>query len=89
MTTQTILIIGLENGTFEGWDLQSSKSSEKFPSMAAHTQPITSLHKYDHFLISGDACGVVKFWDFENNYSKALTEQVRTLKKSNYIVRPL
>ena len=65
MTTDTVLCIGLEDGTIQLWDLEKLEADDAFPTATAHTSKITCLHKYDHFLISGDASGEIKVWDFE------------------------
>lgn len=62
MTSETFLIIGLQNGTFQGWNLEKNS----FDTLPAHTQSVTALHKHANFLVSGDATGEIKVWDVSN-----------------------
>lgn len=55
MTSETFLVIGLENGTFSGWNLVSNA----FDILQAHQSPVRSLILHDKFLISGDATDII------------------------------
>jgi WD40 repeat protein len=59
LTSPTYLVVGLSDGTFAGWDLQSDQISI----LPAHNSPITSIMLHDQFLVSGDASGILKMFD--------------------------
>lgn len=55
MLNPTFLIIGLENGTYHGWNL----ANNAFDSILAHQKGVTAITKVDNFLLSGDREGVI------------------------------
>ena len=62
MTSDTFLVIGLQNGSFMGWNL----SQNTFDGIPAHSQAVTAMYKHLNFLVSGDAAGEIKIRDCEN-----------------------
>jgi hypothetical protein len=71
MMSPTFLIIGLENGTYHGWNL----SNNSFDSIPAHTKGVTTLTKFENFLISGDREGNIQIRDINKNCDLAIPTQ--------------
>ena len=42
MMSETFLVVGLQNGSFQGWNL----SLNSFDVLPAHPQSVTSMHKH-------------------------------------------
>ena len=72
MASETFLIVGLQNGTFQGWNL----TTNSFDGMAAHAQSVTALTKYQNYLLSGSSDGEIKVRDINNNYNVLLEGKV-------------
>lgn len=49
LANPSLLVIGLANGTFQGWNL----SANSVDSLQAHQAAVHSLHMHDKWLISG------------------------------------
>ena len=54
-------------------------SDDHFPTAQAHAQGLASLHKYDHFLVSGDESGEIKVWDLDANFASVTTGRVSNI----------
>lgn len=71
MMNPTFAIIGLENGSYHGWNL----SNNTFDSIPAHKKGVTTLEKYENFLLSGDREGGIQIRDLNNNCNLAIPAQ--------------
>ena len=68
MQNESLLIIGLQNGTFIGWNLSTNTTDV----LAAHSTSVSSMHKHGNFLVSGDIAGEIKVWDLMNSPTAVL-----------------
>ena len=68
LTSETFLIVGLQNGNFQGWNLTDNGIS----TLPAHPQSVDSLFKHHNYLISGDAGGEIKVFDHANSFNLVL-----------------
>ena len=53
MASDSFAVAGTANGSFKGWNLDSNSCDE----LPAHNFSVTSMHKVDDFLLSGDSNG--------------------------------
>ena len=51
-----MMVAGLQDGTFSGWNLETNQVD----ALQAHSAPITVLFKHEQFLVSGDAQGHIQ-----------------------------
>eukprot|EP00347_Sterkiella_histriomuscorum_P008066 403346504 len=60
------LVIGLDNGCYTGWTLSANKQDQ----IEAHKSgAVTTLHKYQDFILSGDRSGNVQIRSISNQYN--------------------
>lgn len=58
LANPSLLVIGLQNGTFQGWNLQA----DQVDTLQAHQSAVHSLFLYENMLISG-AVNEIQVWD--------------------------
>ena len=58
MGNPSMVLIGLSNGNFQGWSLQSN-TLDALPAHQGPNSGITMLKKFDNIVISGDRAGRV------------------------------
>ena len=69
-----VIIIGLSNGSFYGWNPTSNDADM----MTAHTWPITSMSINGQWLFSGDQQGGIAVRDCQNSFNKVLDGTIMT-----------
>lgn len=76
LSSPVFLVIGLHDGRFCGWNLQSNT----FDYMLAHSHPVTAMSsaviQNQLFLMSGDSQGFIKVFN-ANNFQIAVEGQVQ------------
>ena len=72
MTSETFLVAGLYNGTFQGWNL----TTNSIDVLTAHTQAVTSLYNHQNYIISGSTDGEIKVRDIANGFNPMLEGKV-------------
>lgn len=68
MMNPSFAIIGLDNGSYHGWNL----SNNTFDSIPAHQKGVTALFRYDNYLLSGDREGGIQVRDINNSCNLAV-----------------
>lgn len=73
LSTPTLLLLGLENGSFAGWNL-TTNTVEYLPAHSGEKSQVCSLSKLGNIIISGDRCGRVQLRGIENSYNLQFKE---------------
>ena len=75
MASDSFVVAGTASGSFKGWNLDSNSCDE----LPAHSIGVTSLHKVDDFLLSGDANGVIHVRSVAQSFNVLLSADPQQL----------